>query len=117
MTNEEKLKAFYKRMERVTAGHFLAFLNAKNVTPICPMCGTDGEQLFDETHHQSLEDMTAGTSFMTYFRHTPVNPGDSDINYYYKMTCSHCGFITTHGVTPVLNWIDSLQSTNSGGDK
>ncbi|WP_426762357.1 hypothetical protein ACP6EW_20770 [Hafnia paralvei] len=120
MKSNNKQKAFFNRLELVTANDFVKFLDAKGVTSICPMCGVEGAQIIDETRHVTLEDLTddqQGRIFVTYFRHTPENPGDSDANYYYKMSCGNCGYITTHNVGPVLRWLDSLQSKSSGDDK
>ncbi|EIG9086441.1 hypothetical protein V4F78_003910 [Serratia marcescens] len=116
--NEEKKKAFYKRLEQVSSKQFVNFLDAKGVTTKCPQCGVDGEQIIAESGRATLEDLIKGQegkSFVTFFRHEPAHPGDSDANYYYKMSCANCGYITTYGVTPVLQWLDSLKSEEEGG--
>lgn len=113
-------KAFFHKLEQVKAKDFTKFLDAKGVTTICPMCGRDGEQVFDQTSSETMKDlldMTEGQTFVSFFRHSPQNPGDSDTNYYYKMFCGNCGYITTHSVSPVLRWLDSLQSKDSESEK
>ncbi|WP_037430651.1 hypothetical protein [Serratia plymuthica] len=115
--NDEKQKAFYKRLERVTSKQFSSFLDAKGVTTKCPQCGIEGYQIIAESGHATLEDLLKGQegkSFVTFFRHEPAHPGDSDANYYYKMSCANCGYITTYGVTPVLMWLDNLKSGDEG---
>ncbi|MBW5829156.1 hypothetical protein [Yersinia kristensenii] len=119
-TDNEVQAAFFKRLEKITAKEFSKFLDTKGVTTTCPMCNSDGEQVFDETNHSTMADLFEGQSgqtFVTYFHHKPANPGDSDANYYYKMTCENCGYITTYGVTPVLKWFDSLQSKDVESEK
>lgn len=114
--NDEKLKAFYKRLEQVTSKQFNKFLDVKGVMTTCQQCGVDGEQIIAESGRATLEEVLKGQkgiSFVTFFRHDPAHPGDSDANYYYKMSCANCGYITTYGVTPVLQWLDSLQSMTS----
>lgn len=118
--NDEKQKAFYTRLEQVTLQQFVNFLDIRGVTTKCPQCGVDGEQIIAESGRVTFDDMLkgqAGKSFVTFFRHHPAHPGDSDANYYYKMSCSNCGYITTYGVTPVLQWLDSVQSkAEEGGE-
>lgn len=107
---DEKLNLFINRLKTIKSQQFLDFLNEKNVNTVCAMCGHDGEQIVDETGHTTLSDIMEGispNSFVTFYHHQPATPGDSDINYYYKLTCDHCGFITTHSVRNVLIWLDS----------
>lgn len=108
---DEKQKQFYKRLEKITARNFVLFLEVKNVTTICPMCQADGKQTIAETHKSNLGDLLNvgnGHAYVTFFRHDPAHPGDHDNNYYYKLTCEDCGYITTHGVSPVLKWFESF---------
>ncbi|MEQ5135863.1 hypothetical protein [Providencia alcalifaciens] len=115
-SQDKQYKLFIERLKTITSQQFLDFLDEKKVNTVCAMCGHDGEQIVDETGHTTLEDVQKGNppnSFVTFYHHQPAIPGDSDINYYYKLTCSHCGFITTHSVRNVLIWLDS----KSDGDE
>ncbi|MBN3207511.1 hypothetical protein H5A35_08800 [Pectobacterium brasiliense] len=114
MNNQQKEneKALIERLKQVTADQFVNFLSAKRVTTMCPMCGEDGQQVIDETYRETLEDMISGkpaSSFVTFFHHQPAIPGNSDINYYYKMTCDNCGYITMHSVKNLLAWADNME--------
>lgn len=111
--HDEKKEAFFKRLRQVTVDEFVTFLEAKDVTTICSMCGHDGKQIIDNTDHVTLDDLLKNQepqSFVTFFHHQPAIPGDSDINYYYKTTCDHCGYITTHSVAHVLKWLELSNS-------
>ncbi|MEY0877292.1 hypothetical protein [Providencia manganoxydans] len=109
-SDDEKLKAFIDKLKTITSKQFIEFLDERNVNTICVMCGEDGKQVIDETDHSTMHDIMNNNppnTFVTFFHHQAATPGDSDINYYYKLTCSHCGFITTHSVRNVLEWLES----------
>lgn len=72
---------------------------------MCSMCHQAGEQIIDETDFKDIPSKPSVNRFVTFFHHQPVIHGDSDINYYYKLTCHPCGYITTYSVRPVLRWL------------
>lgn len=98
-------KDFIKRLEGVSAEDFFSFLDEKGVSYVCPICDVDGQNLA-ETNKVNAADPTKGITFVTYFKYHASNGTDSDENYFYKLTCANCGFISTYSVTSVLNWLD-----------
>ncbi|KGM26183.1 MULTISPECIES: hypothetical protein [Photorhabdus] len=102
-----------KKLETINADTFFKFLDAKKVTRICPMCHSVGEQVIAETSKAAVADLLHGQSvsktFVTFFRHAPEQPTDSDANYYYKLSCDNCGYITTHEVRSVLHWLSQQE--------
>ncbi|MDA5487891.1 hypothetical protein [Yersinia kristensenii] len=124
MSNEkyQMKNEFYDALQQITAIDFINYLNEKNVTQICPMCGHDGEQIIAETSKRTLADLLHPEgdnkhSFVTYFRHDPAHPGDSPSNYYYKLTCDHCGFITTHAADWVLHWSETTKKNKEEDER
>lgn len=105
----QQLDLFKKRLEEITADIFFKFLDEKGASSICPICGCD-DQSIAETKH-IIVGPSGGTSstFVTYFKYYPNNNTDSDTNYFYKLTCINCGFISTYSVTSVLDWIEQTK--------
>lgn len=86
------------------------------------MCSSTGEQIISETTKASLAELVESKkrtqTFVTFFRHTPAKSTDTDANYYYKLSCDHCGFITTHEIRQLLRWLDeNNRSMTGGGDE
>lgn len=117
---EKKKKEFMARLELVTPRDFFDFLNAKGVTGKCFGCGNENLQVTAISGKINLGQMLdghGGEQFVTYFRHEPGRPADSDENYFYKSFCEYCGFITMHAVTPVLRWLDNKKNEASHADE
>ncbi|EKT2303097.1 hypothetical protein ACK1DB_001193 [Salmonella enterica] len=117
---KKKKQEFIKKLETVKPVDFFRFLNAKNVTVVCPGCGLKQSQITATTGKLNLQQLLNGEEsdeFVTYFRLEPGHPGDSDMNYCYKSFCENCGFITMHAVTPVLNWLESQKNQEMKSDE
>ncbi len=117
MNQDDRQRLFIKRLEQVTPEQFVTFLAAKRVTAICPGCGREGEQVVDESNHITLDKLLKNDKpnvFVTFFKHQSATPGDSDINYFYKLTCAYCGYITMHSVSSVLRWLDDEKHQENG---
>ncbi|HGA4738029.1 TPA: hypothetical protein ACIVQF_000617 [Salmonella enterica subsp. enterica serovar Muenchen] len=117
---KRRKREFIKKLETIKPVDFFRFLNAKNVTVVCPGCGLKETQITATTGKLNLQQLFDGeeaNEFMTYFRFDPGHPGDSDMNYYYKSFCENCGFITMHAVTPVLNWLESQKNQEGESDE
>ncbi|MDR5610993.1 MULTISPECIES: hypothetical protein [unclassified Arsenophonus] len=96
---------FNREIKTITVDDFNAFLRHKNIATMCSMCHQVGEQIIDETDFENFQEKPSANRFVTFFHHQPVIHGDNDINYYYKLTCHHCRYITTYSVSAVLRWL------------
>lgn len=124
----DKQKDFIELLEGVTPELFTKFLDEKKVTAVCPMCKHVG-QIIPETFKTSLADILQAknasledvlenkitrTSFVTFYRHYPAQQhgADHDTNYYYKVNCENCGFVSMYTATMVLNWLAERNKDN-----
>ena len=100
---------FVERLKTISGQQFLRYLNEKKIKTTCQMCGHNGRQVIDETNYTTVQDRLENRephTFVTFFYHTPGIPVDSTNNYYYRLTCDNCGFITQHSTKYVLRWLD-----------
>ncbi|SPZ59318.1 Uncharacterised protein [Serratia quinivorans] len=107
----EKYKKFFDLLESVTPEVFTDYLDAKKVSPICPMC-KHGVQIIPETVKSTLADLNKRTAFVTFYKHTPVQHTDHDANYYYQVHCENCGFVSMYTATMVLDWLTQRNKDN-----
>ncbi|MBK0002202.1 hypothetical protein [Erwinia sp. S38] len=112
---DDKDMSYFKMFNSLKTDDFIRFLDRNNVTTTCAVC-THEVAIVAETMKIAASDNSVETAFATLYKHETAINTIHPQNFYYKLHCEKCGFITTFTAPVIFNWLQLEQLKEESKD-